>query len=56
MRIASVTEDMQVLMVARAMAQEMIDADSDLAAEELAELRRQVMRRYGKRLQLGDVA
>ncbi len=38
------------------LAQEMIDEDPELATEELAELRRQVMRRYGKRLDLGDVA
>jgi ATP-dependent DNA helicase RecG len=56
MRIADLTEDVQILMVARTMAQEMIDHDPTLAADELAELRRQVIRRYGKRLELGDVA
>ncbi len=56
MRIADLSEDVGVLMVARAMAQEMIDEDPDLGADELTELRGQVMRRYGKRLDLGDVA
>ena len=56
MRIASLTDDVQILMVARAMAQEMIDEDPMLEASALGELRGQVMRRYGKRLDLGDVA
>ena len=42
--------------VARRMAQQMIDEDPQLEAPELADLRAQVMRRYGKRLELGDVA
>ncbi len=32
------------------------DEDPELSAEEFGELKRQVMRRYGKRLDLGDVA
>ena len=45
-----------ILTVAREIAQSMIDEDPELTADELAELRAQVMRRYGKRLTLGDVA
>ena len=36
--------------------QEMIDEDPELLAEDLAQLRLQVLRRYGQRLDLGDVA
>jgi ATP-dependent DNA helicase RecG len=56
MRIADLNRDTEILIAARALAQEMIDEDPELEAEELAELRRQVIRRYGKRLDLGDVA
>lgn len=56
MRIADLTKDYDALVAAREMAQEMIDADPDLESADLAELRSQVMRRYGKRLELGDVA
>ena len=34
----------------------MIDSDPELSGEGLHELRRQVLRRYGKRMDLGDVA
>ncbi|QDT13667.1 ATP-dependent DNA helicase RecG [Planctomycetes bacterium K23_9] len=56
MRIADLTEDVQVLAVAREIAQAMIDDDPELAAEDLTELHGQVMRRYGKRLELGDAS
>ncbi len=56
MRIAELGRDFDVLLVARVLAQAMVDADPHLEAEELAELRHQVLRRYGKRLELGDVA
>ena len=56
MRIADLQEDIQILGAARELAQIMIDEDPELAAPELAELKAQVMRRYGKRLDLGDVA
>jgi ATP-dependent DNA helicase RecG len=56
MRIADLMRDSEILAVARSLAQTMVDEDPQLAAEELSELRRQVMRRYGKRLDLGDVA
>ena len=56
MRIADLVSDGPILAIARSLAQEMIDSDPELSAPELAELRAQVMRRYGKRLELGDVA
>jgi ATP-dependent DNA helicase RecG len=56
MRIADLERDFDVLVVARQLAKTMVEADPQLQAEELAELRRQVMRRYGERLDLGDVA
>jgi ATP-dependent DNA helicase RecG len=56
MRIADLCRDSEILVVARTMAQSMVDEDPQLEAEELAELRGQVLRRYGKRLDLGDVA
>ncbi|MGB7343763.1 MAG: ATP-dependent DNA helicase RecG [Pirellulaceae bacterium] len=56
MRIADLHEDIQILAVAREIAQAMIDEDPELSAEDLVELRSQVIRRYGKRLELGDVA
>lgn len=56
MRIADLVRDEPILAVARELAQEMIDDDPDLEGAGLAELRRQVMRRYEKRLELGDVA
>ena len=56
MRIADFRRDQDVLVAARAIAQTMIDHDPELDAEDLSELRGQVLRRYGKRLDLGDVA
>jgi ATP-dependent DNA helicase RecG len=56
MRIADLSRDIEILVVARAMAQAMIDEDPELESQDLAELRRQLMHRYGKRLDLGDVA
>ena len=56
MRIADLSRDLQVLMVARTMAQEMVDQDPSLTAPEWALLKGQVLRRYGKHLELGDVA
>ena len=56
MRIADLTEDIQILAVAREVAQAIIDEDPELEAEDLAQLKTQVMGRYGKRLELGDVA
>ena len=56
MRIANVTKDIDLLKAARQLAQQMIDEDPQLEADEIAALKRQLMRRYGKRLELGDVA
>ncbi|MFK8112110.1 MAG: helicase-related protein, partial [Rubripirellula sp.] len=56
MRIADLCRDVDILAAARSLAQEMIDEDPDLSADELTSLKAQVMRRYGKRLDLGDVA
>ncbi|TWU41596.1 ATP-dependent DNA helicase RecG [Novipirellula aureliae] len=56
LRIADPLRDIDILTVARTMAQEMIDEDPDLEAAEMSELKSQVIRRYGKRLDLGDVA
>ena len=56
MRIADLIRDQEILVAARTVAQSMIDEDPELSGEGLNELRRQVMRRYGKRMNLGDVA
>jgi ATP-dependent DNA helicase RecG len=56
MRIADLGRDTEILIVARRLAQAMIEEDPELRASELALLRGQVMRRYGQRLDLGDVA
>ena len=56
LRVADLTRDESVLKVARELAQEWVDEDPDLAAEDLAALREQMMRRYGERLDLGDGA
>jgi len=56
MRIADLTRDQEILLAARRLAQQMIDEDPELSAESLAELKQQVIRRYGTRLQIGDVA
>ena len=56
MRIADLTRDVSILSAARSIAQSMIDEDPELEAPEYKELRGQVQRRYGKRLDIGDVA
>ncbi|MCM2374518.1 ATP-dependent DNA helicase RecG [Aporhodopirellula aestuarii] len=56
LRIADLNRDIEILQVARTMAQELIDEDPGMQAEELAGLRDQVLRRYGDRLDLGDGA
>lgn len=56
LRIADLQRDQDILQVARQIAQEIIDDDPDLHAPERARLRRQVLRRYGQVLDLGDVA
>ena len=56
MLIADVIEDIDILQVAREIAQRTIDEDPDLSDPKWDALRKQLMRRYGARLELGDVA
>ena len=56
MRIADLREDIQILAVAREFAQTMVDEDPQLSADDLSELKAQVLRRYGKQLELGDAS
>lgn len=56
LRVADLTRDVEILQVAREMAQELIDEDPGMDAEDLASLRDQVLRRYGSRLDLSDGA
>ncbi len=56
LRIADPSRDIEILRIARAMAQAIIEEDPELSSEELLGLKTQVMRRYGKHLSLGDVA
>lgn len=56
MRIADLTRDEAVLAVARAIAQECVDADPELNAPAMRKLKAQVLKRYGDVLSLGDVA
>ena len=55
LHIADLTRDMELLIEARTVAQQTIDADPGLADPELAKLRQMVLSRYGKSLDLGDV-
>lgn len=56
MRIADLGRDGAILRAARDMAQEMIELDPQLDDPARAGLKRQVLRRYGNVLELGDVA
>ncbi|MDM4014456.1 ATP-dependent DNA helicase RecG [Roseiconus lacunae] len=56
MRIANVIEDLDVLQVARMIAQELVDEDPELDNPDLEGLKKQLMSRYGRQLELGDVA
>jgi ATP-dependent DNA helicase RecG len=53
--IADLERDRELLVEARADAQSLVSADPQLAAPELALLRRMVLARYGQSLDLGDV-
>jgi ATP-dependent DNA helicase RecG len=55
LRIADLVRDADVLVEARAAAQELIASDAGLSQPEHAPLRRMAMIRYGKVLELGDV-
>jgi len=54
LRIADIQRDARVLEVARELAQEWIDEDPGLAASDLADLKKQVLLRYGDRLEIAD--
>ena len=56
MRIADLIRDESMVVIAREIAQELIDADPELEAASMARLRSQVLKRYGQVLMLGDVA
>jgi len=56
MRIADFSRDEAILVVARQIAQEVIDADPDLSSPTAKRLRAQVIARYGTVFTLGDVA
>lgn len=56
LRIADLVRDEAILSVAREIAQELIDIDPELDDPSAAGLKRQVLRRYGEVLDLGDVA
>jgi ATP-dependent DNA helicase RecG len=56
LRVADLQRDLQILQVARLMAQEKLDQDPGLDHPDWSELRAQVVRRYGNQLDLGDVA
>ncbi len=56
MKIADLHRDQQILQVARNIAQAKLDDDPQLEDPQWSDLRAQVLRRYGRQLQLGDVA
>jgi ATP-dependent DNA helicase RecG len=56
LRIADLLADHQVLLEARDAARVLVESTSGLADARYARLRRMVLRRYGKALDLGDVA
>ena len=55
LRVADLQSDMEILQQARGDAKALLDADPELEAQDLSALRKRVMLRYGKSLQLGDV-
>jgi ATP-dependent DNA helicase RecG len=55
LRMADLRRDSPIVLEARANAQALVAADPELNAPEHALLRRQVLVRYGKALDLGDV-
>ncbi|MCC9655324.1 ATP-dependent DNA helicase RecG [Rhodopirellula halodulae] len=56
LRIADLHRDIEILQVAREMAQDWIDRDPEMESEGLELLKSQVLRRYGNHLDLGDGA
>jgi len=56
MRIADLLRDEATLIIAREIAQELVDQDPELSDDRHARLRAQVIKRYGEAFALGDVA
>lgn len=56
LRIADLHRDVEILQVAREMAQDWIDQDPEMESEGLEDLKSQVLRRYGNQLDLSDGA
>ncbi|TWT71797.1 ATP-dependent DNA helicase RecG [Crateriforma conspicua] len=56
LRVADLARDREILAVVRELAQDMIDGDPEMNDEALSDLRRQVLRRYGDRMELADGA
>jgi len=56
MRIADLLRDEATLIIAREIAQELVDQDPELSDNRHAILRAQVIKRYGEAFALGDVA
>ena len=56
MRIADLNRDVEILAIARSMAQEVVEENPELDGDLWQRLKEQVIRRYAKRLDLGDVA
>jgi len=56
MRIADLLRDEATLIIAREIAQELVDQDPELSDDRHARLRSQVIKRYGEAFALGDVA
>jgi ATP-dependent DNA helicase RecG len=55
LRIASLVDDGELLEFAKQVARRLLEEDPQLASEDLQLIREQTLRRYGERLQLGDV-
>jgi ATP-dependent DNA helicase RecG len=55
LRIADLQRDREILEEARQQAQLLVAADPGLKQPDHARLRRQMLQRYGKALELGDV-
>jgi ATP-dependent DNA helicase RecG len=56
LRVADLIRDHEIVVEARSAAQELVQGDPELADPRYAKLRAMVLRRYGKQLELGDVA
>jgi ATP-dependent DNA helicase RecG len=56
LRIADLLQDQDECLIARQLALDLVEDDPDLNAADLQRLKKQMLRRYGNALQLGDVA